>query len=830
MSGISSILNIAKQALLAHQVSIEVAGNNVANVDTPGYTRQALHLTPAQTYPSPAGLIGTGVDADYIQRFYDQFSTERLMDESSNKSSLDAQFEAIRMVEATFNEAPGLALNDLMSQFWDAWQNLADNPELLPARQNVVQQASLLVNQFQTMSTEINRSRNDIGVNLNNGIKSINSYTEQIASLNQQISSAETANYHANDLRDKRDTVLQQLSELVDVTYFETASGAYTVLLPDGHALVETNESWQVSWENDALQWVTYRRGDNNEQIPVKTTIGSGSELGGKVGGWMEIYNQLDTQNPDSFAGKLNSLAYSFIREVNQQVSQGVGLNSFAGELQGTEVANTAAVLTAKVDSTTANETVPAGTFRINNQEIGKIIGGLPVYGLGMAKAANTVQAINDANAGVRASLTTEVAGDPVAVPAVGTYTFQVNGVDVSVDVLAGDTDADFANKVVNAANAAIAAHNVDPATGPDLTIEAVVGDGTNGGDVNSVILRNTNAGDDSHIALSGIATAGIEANLGLKDGSYTADQTHNTGEVTLFSVDPFTVKAGTDDSWLAQYGLAGGTVSANDVANDGAFTFTASDAGEPFALKGYDFADELKTDGGSFQMWIYNADGSLALGQPVTVALDRAYTLDDVADAINVAITNASGESEPYVKATHGPDGKLLLTPKQNYTFAFANDTSNFLQVAGLNTLFTGDNAGSIGINSLVENDVTNLAAGLVGEFGDIFKGDNSNALLVTNIQRDENVTFLGQPDNTLDGFYNSLVGEIGLQSQIIQRDQEFHDLLSNQLNELRDSVSGVSIDEEMANLIKYQHAYAAAAKLITMGDEMLQTLLETV
>ncbi len=242
-----------------------------------------------------------------------------------------------------------------------------------------------------------------------------------------------------------------------------------------------------------------------------------------------------------------------------------------------------------------------------------------------------------------------------------------------------------------------------------------------------------------------GITLEGVDGlGLGLADGTYAADQTHNTGEVTLFSVDPFTVKAGIDDSWLAQYNWDGGTVSSGDVANDGKFSFAASDTKDPVphCLMGYAYGDELQTNGGSFQMWIYNSDGTLALGQPVTVDLGRAYSLDDVTNAINDAITSASGAALPYVHATIS-NNKLELTPDGNHQFAFANDTSNFLQVAGLNTLFTGNNAGNIGINSVVENDERRLAAGTVSNSGEIFKGDNSNALLVTNIQRDENVYF---------------------------------------------------------------------------------------
>ena len=87
MAGVSSILNIAKEALLAHQMSIGVAGHNVANVDTPGYTRQTLSLTPSISTPASVGFLGNGVRAESITRRYDQFMVQRLVDQNSNSYS-----------------------------------------------------------------------------------------------------------------------------------------------------------------------------------------------------------------------------------------------------------------------------------------------------------------------------------------------------------------------------------------------------------------------------------------------------------------------------------------------------------------------------------------------------------------------------------------------------------------------------------------------------------------------------------------------------------------------------------------------------------------------
>jgi len=838
MAGISQVLSIAKEALLAHQLSVSVAAHNVANVDTPGYSRQALSLTTNPATPSSVGNIGGGVRGDEVYRYYDTFMVQRLVNQQSELGNLEAQQQSMQTVEAVFNETTGLGLNDLMNKFWTSWQDLSDNPEVLSTRQAVVQAGELLSDYLTTMNSEIARVKNDIGVNLDTAISDVNNLTQQIASLNVQISNSEGPGKHANDLRDSRDELVKELADLLDINYFENKNGAYTVLLSDGHSLVDSGEYWTVDWANNKLYWVNTDIDGNK----TSQAIGAGAELGGKIGGWLEVRGQLVEGDPDNYLGRLDAFANGLIRELNQQHSQGVGLTTFTDAVIGTETADNTGRLTGTIDSTTAATSIAAGTIKINDLEVGEIRGGAAVQGLAMAKAASAAKAINNAYTGVDAKLTTLVAGNAVtpmgASPANDgdVISFDVNGITVSYTVDndgVGTDDSDpaiFSANLAAAINAAITAYNADPTHAPAMSLEAVVGDGTNGGALNSLILRNTNPGDESRIVIANIASVppGIESNIGLTEGTYVADATHNTGEITLFSDSPFDVDAGTDDTYLNQLGLGGG-VHSEDPPDDGKFTYSYENGGVAASLQGYEYARDLTTDGAGFDIWLYNTDGTLAYSQPVTVSLERAYTLQDVADAINVSITNATGAGTPWVSATVDQN-QLRLTPDADHYFAFANDTSNFLQVAGINTFFSGYSAGTMGINQTITDNLSLITAATVSNTGEILKGDNTNALQITNIQQNDAVTFTGGSTDSLDGFYNALVGDVGNMSRTISRNYDFNSQLTDQMNQMRDSVSGVSLDEEMANLIKYQNAYSAAAKLITMSDEMLVTLLDSV
>ncbi len=837
MAGISHVLNLAKEALVTHQLAIGVTGHNVANVNTPGYTRQTVSLGAQTASPVGIGFIGNGVQAERIEREYDRFMVQRLVDQESKMSNLEAQYQSMRVVETAFNEAPGMAVNELLSEFWGGWQEIANNPEFISSRETVVQQGLLINEQLHIMAAEIAQSRGDISANLHSAVLDVNTLTAQIAEINIHIASSESDIQKQNDLRDQRDQLTRELGQFVDLNYFEMSNGSYTIMLKDGHTLVENNESWSLAWNEKNLAWQTTNA---NGQMTL-TNVG-GEELGGKIGGWMEIHGELVEGQPENYLGRLDALANSLVREVNQLHTQGVGLVRFSDTLRSTTPAANTTRLQTTVDAATALEDTAAGTFIINGRDVGRIDGAVAVNGVAMGKTANAVQAINDSLSAVKARMTTLVAGDAVAAPTAAsipeTIDFTINGVAISYTTQVGDdTLATFTANLVAEINTTIDAYNT--ATGPEnipkVTITAERGTGANGGALNSIVLKNDNPGDESQIVLAGIDTTSPDSYLGLTNDTYGADATHNSGDITLFNNNgPIEIDGGSTDVALSHLGLDGGIYGSGDIPGDGQIFYDYTDSangvgGLAASMMGYAYSDELVTDGGSFDIWLYNSDKTLALPTPVQVPMDRVYTLNDVAHAINVAVENASGVTTPRWLTATVEENKLVLTPDPSHSFAFDGDTSNFLATAGLNTFFTGHSAATIGVNSQVADSLEYVAAGQVDDYGEIFAGDQTNALLITNIQNKEAIHFTGASDNTLDGHYNALVATIGIKGRTVERDFEYNTLITTQLQEMRDATSGVNLDEEMANLIKFQHAYTAAAKLITISDEMMVTLLNS-
>ena len=242
--------------------------------------------------------------------------------------------------------------------------------------------------------------------------------------------------------------------------------------------------------------------------------------------------------------------------------------------------------------------------------------------------------------------------------------------------------------------------------------------------------------------------------------------------------------------------------------------------------------ADKLQSGNVTFFFYDKTTGDYLSSGQldfdsatPGTQNFDPTKnSLQDVADAIN--------NSFPANLSASIQDGKLMINTVSgsNVQFALGTDSTGLMAALGVNTFFTGTDASNIAVDSQLHNDVTYIAAGQVNGQQQINKGDNVTATAIGKLA-DTAVTISTMwkttSNQTMAQYYASLVTTVGADSRLAKTNSEYHAALSSDLSEQVSSMTGVNLDEEMANLIKYQHSYTAAAKLITTADQMLQTLL---
>ena len=199
-------------------------------------------------------------------------------------------------------------------------------------------------------------------------------------------------------------------------------------------------------------------------------------------------------------------------------------------------------------------------------------------------------------------------------------------------------------------------------------------------------------------------------------------------------------------------------------------------------------------------------------------------HSLDDVVTAIN--------NSFPTQLTASVQDGRLVMASAggSNLQFALGTDSTGMMAALGINTFFTGKDASTIAVNSQLHSNVNYIAAGQVNGQQQINTGDNSNATAIGKLA-ETNVTistvWKTTTNQTMSQYYASLVTTVGADTRLAKTNSEYHKTLTDDLDTQVSAASGVNLDEEMANLIKFQHSYTAAAKLITTADQMLQTLL---
>ena len=266
-------------------------------------------------------------------------------------------------------------------------------------------------------------------------------------------------------------------------------------------------------------------------------------------------------------------------------------------------------------------------------------------------------------------------------------------------------------------------------------------------------------------------------------------------------------------------------------------------------AESGLAFYDQIESSG-YFKVFVYDADGE-AVSHRIDVT-DQT-TLGDLAGQLG-AITNLNATIS---------DGRLSLSADSGYSFNFGEVTdydeetqtygvnSSLLAALGLNTFFHGEDADSITVNQVVKNDHTKIAAGFIagveegqtppvnGKTGEYTPGDNRNALAIGLLR--QNRVSLDLTTYTLSGgattstsqatlgeFLGTIVSQIGVLGNETKVNEDFHTMMANQLDGLIKEQGGVNLDEELINLLKYQRAYQAAARIITTGDELLQSLMQ--
>ena len=319
--GITSTLSLAAEALKAQQLAIQTTGHNLANAATPGFSRQRVDLTSAAPTFQGGVFVGQGVQVTAIQRVIDNFAESELLNLQGNVGFAETQNQALSDVQGAFPTSGGV--DTALSDFFSALSDLSNNPSGLAERVSVIGKAKALAESLAQTRQTLTSVQKNLDANINSATQRVNGIVQQIASLNQQISSTEAGGDSANDFRDKRQSLLQEITSLTGATAREDSNGEVTVLA-GGLLFVSGNRfaSLQSSTVNaNGLHDVTY-------QSPAGLSFNASSIFTqGKIG---SLLNSRDTQ-VQGFIDKLDGFAKSLIDTVNTQHTVGFDLTGNAG-------------------------------------------------------------------------------------------------------------------------------------------------------------------------------------------------------------------------------------------------------------------------------------------------------------------------------------------------------------------------------------------------------------------------------------------------------------------------------------------------------------------
>lgn len=315
---LNGLLNIGGTALAVNTAAIQTTGNNIANVGNPDYVRQNVRLsTTDDTKIGPGKFVGNGVSLGGIGRQIDEALEARLRGAMSDSSSANTRQDWLGRVESVFNELSDTDLSTKLSTFFKGWSDLANKPQDSGLRQIVVQNAKDVTDWFHQIDSNLVSLQTDLNTQTKSMAANADNLANEIAKLNGRIAAAEGGNAgaSANGLRDQRDSLIKQLSDIVDVNTVPQSNGAINIYV-GSEPLVFNAQSYGVTT-------VAEQVGENTVIKPAfKSSGGVMSLQSGQLGALGRV-----SQSLRETSDHVDQLASSLSFELNKIHSSGQGLS-----------------------------------------------------------------------------------------------------------------------------------------------------------------------------------------------------------------------------------------------------------------------------------------------------------------------------------------------------------------------------------------------------------------------------------------------------------------------------------------------------------------------
>ena len=779
----SSIFGIAVSGLNAARASLTTTSHNISGVDTAGYHRQVNGQASNMANYTGAGYIGNGVQTTSISRVYDSHLEKVVQSNTAMESYYSTQEAQLDQLDGIIAD-PTVGITPALQSFFESLQVLTqpNMPASIPSRQAVVNQAQALVTRMQTMDARIEEIREGVNTGIRLTVDNINAQANKIAELNKQIQQLSLGDQIVpNDLLDARDQAVLELNKSVKATVVKQDGNVYNVFIGSGQSLVLGEIPMQLaatpSRDEPQRYAVSYKENNMLFEIP-------GSQIdGGSLGGLLNFRRDA----LDVAQNALNRIAIGFAQSMNAQHLLGVDVNgvpvaskvssqqeffaikSFAADLRVPANSNNTGTLKlqASVISYIPGSTNLTGYSQMTNNDY-KFICTSPGNFSIQRQPDNALMSPTDLNG---TALGTTITSAQLAAGIV------LDGVKVEL------TNPLPPATITTATTAATVAGV--PATAASAVVEAMA----------AVLAEAASPASASATAIAAAEKAGYAA-AAAKGHTMTAAQ--------------MTAVSGS---------LAGSIKATRDAA--AAAAPGASFTGDSFLLQ--------PTRGAIAQM-------SVNVTQPSEVAASSNIIGKPVA-------TNTGSAS--IASAWQNPVNSKNMVPMQpSVGLQYVSGAWTVTTPAGFKVILNPEAAGGYkvvttagedaGVTFKVDgtpnnNDSFTLRLKTTAEFG---VSDSFNMLQMTNIQTQNTMEGSGggKPTTSFVGSYSRMVSMVANKTAEAQAAGEAATASLKEATLTRESVSGVNMDEEAANLLRFQQAYLASSKCIEIANTLFDSILNAV
>lgn len=317
MSKIHSMMDIGKRSMMNSQTALQTSGHNIANKSTEGFSRQRVEIQT--NVPVGMGKLryGMGSKTAAVTRINNPYLERQIGNERSLGGFYDGKAEAMGRVESVYNEQQNKGLNQFVADFFASVQEMANTPESLATRTQVRETADFLTKDFKRVNTQLKEITRDLDQQIVSSLDEVNGMTKEIASLNEKIQAVELSGGHANDERDRRDLLLKQIGDRINIRWAEGADSTVTITAGTTGVLVAgydaktlvakpTSES---DTKGEGNVDIFYLNKEGAEAVNITSQI-----VGGRVGGTLEVRDKVISD----LLGDLDKMAYSFAANMNE--------------------------------------------------------------------------------------------------------------------------------------------------------------------------------------------------------------------------------------------------------------------------------------------------------------------------------------------------------------------------------------------------------------------------------------------------------------------------------------------------------------------------------